>query len=129
MYDLISSGTSALSPAMTAASTVLRWLLAAFFLFLSYKAIGGDPRTAADFARWGYSPAFRQLTGVLQAIGALALLFPQTSFLAALLLAGVLLGATATHLLHDPWTSTVSPLAFLVLLALAAVPHLPPLVR
>jgi uncharacterized membrane protein YphA (DoxX/SURF4 family) len=113
------------SGAWSIAETVLRVALAGFFLFLSWRAVSGDAQTAADFARWGYPAAFRIFTGACQAIGAIALLFPQTALIGAAVLAPVLLGAIATHLMHDPWATSLSPLLFLVLVGVAVIGRLP----
>ena len=102
--------------------TPLRLGLAAFFLFLSYKAISGDASVVQDFERWGYPGTFRVFTGACQAFGAIALAVPQTSLWGAGILLIVLAGATLTHLLHDPWTSLASPLIVLALVLLATLP-------
>jgi len=129
MSQLFFTGPSSLSGGLALGATVLRVALAAFFLLLSYKAISADAKTAADFSRWGYSLGFLRLTGVLQGLGALALLAPFTSFWGGLLLVGVLLGAAATHLLHDPLPSTLSPLLVMTLVVVAVAPYLPPILR
>lgn len=88
---------------------VLRALLAAFFTFLAIKNLTGDAAMAADFERWGYPSWFRTATALVQLAGGLALLIPQWVTPAALLLACVLLGAVATHLLNDPPLTALSP--------------------
>lgn len=129
MSDLLFAGSSSLGPALAVLATALRAGLAAFFFYLAYKAFSGDATMAADFERWGYPAAFLAFTGACQALGALALLAPQTAFWGAVLLVCVLLGAAATHLAHDPWLTTLSPLAVLVLVCVAAAPYVPPFLR
>jgi hypothetical protein len=106
-------------------SLVLRVPLAAFFLWLAYRGLSGDAQTVADFQRWGYSARFLQAVGVAQAVGALALLVPQTCFAGSLLLGGVLLGAIWTHVRFDPLATVLTPVAFLAALAAVAVLHRP----
>ncbi len=107
----------------------LRLVVAAFFLFMAWKNLSGDEQMAADFTRWGYSPGFRRFTGVLQIVGALALSVPSICFLGGLLLAGVLAGAIVTHALHDPPAALVSPVVFVLLVAVAVLRYRPPLLR
>ncbi len=107
----------------------LRIVVAAFFVVIALKNLAGDEQMAADFARWGYPDWFRRVTAVLQILGALALLVPATCFFGGLLLTGVLLGAVATHLRHDPLVASLSPTVVLVLVAISAWPMRPPLLR
>lgn len=95
--------------------TVLRWLLAAFFVFAATRNLGGDQQMASDFARWGYPDWFRVTTALLQIVGAALLLTPRTAFYGAALLSCVLVGAVFTHALHDPLATIVFPAVFLAL--------------
>lgn len=99
----------------------LRTLIAAFFVFLAWKNLSGDPQMAADFGRWGYPDWFRKVTAWMQIAGALALIPTTTCFYGGAWLAIILLGALATHLLHDPLAASASPLVFLILLAATTV--------
>ena len=108
---------------------VLRVLLAAFFLLMAGRNLLGDATMVADFQRWGYSDGFRTFTALIQIVGALALLLPWTSFYGAALLGGVLLGAIATHLRHDPPMTALSPATFLVLVGFVAIVTRPHLLR
>ena len=108
---------------------VLRVVLAGFFVFMAVRNLSGNAGMAADFTRWGYPSWFRQLTAWLQIVGALALLYPPLVFAGAVLLSGVLLGAIATHLRHDPAASALSPLLFLALLVPLLVVHRPAWMR
>ena len=111
------------------ALTGLRWLLAAFFVFMAWRNLSGDPALAEDFRRWGYSDGFRQLTAVLQIAGALVLLVPAVSWLGAGLLACILVGAVVTHARFDPLAAVVSPLVFLALVAVLLVAYRPVALR
>jgi len=110
-------------------TTAVRILLAAFFVFVAVKNLAGDATMAADFERWGYPDGFRVFTACVQILGAAALLHPSTTFAGALVLAGVMVGAIATHWLHDPPATIVSPPVFLVLIALVSFVHRPPFLR
>lgn len=105
----------------------LRVLLAAFFVYVAARNLNGDEAMAADFERWGYAVWFRKLTAYLQLLGAVALLIPApgAAFAGSVLLACILVGATATHLLFDPPAAALSPLVFLVLVSVLLWAHRP----
>jgi uncharacterized membrane protein YphA (DoxX/SURF4 family) len=125
--DLLLHDGPSLPRGLAAALTGLRWLLAAFFVLLAVKNLAGDETMARDFARWGFPDWFRVATAVAQAVGALLLLDGRVAFWGALVLAGVLVGAAVTHLLHDPPTAVVSPLVVLVPTVLVGWALRPPL--
>ena len=78
---------------------VVQVLLAAMFGFAGInKLLGLQPEMIAQFARIGAGQWFRYLTGALELAGAIGLLVPRLSGLAALGLAGVMVGAVITHL-------------------------------
>jgi hypothetical protein len=116
MPRLIGPGAQAGGRGLALACTLLRVLLAAFFAYLAARNLSGDQRMADDFRRWGYADWFRGVTAILQVAGAAALLVPATRMAGALLLTGVLVGALATHLRHDPPASAVPAAVVLVLL-------------
>ena len=78
------------------------WLLqiaaAGVFFFAGGSKLAGSPQMVQAFATIGIGQWFRYLTGGLEIIGAAGLLFPVTAPLAALLLAGVMIGAVLSHL-------------------------------
>lgn len=80
----------------------LQALLAAFFAFAGInKLLGLQQEMVDNFARLG--PLwFRYLVGVLELIGAVALVIPRFSTFGALWLSGVMVGAIFTHLLFQP---------------------------
>jgi len=81
---------------------VLQGLLAFFFAFAGVnKLLGLQQEMVDNFARLG--PLwFRYLVGVLELVGAIALVIPRLSGLGALCLVGVMVGAIFTHLLFQP---------------------------
>lgn len=84
---------------------------------------------AADFARWGFPNWFRVTTAVLQIAGAVLLLDVRSAFWGAALLTGVLVGATATHLMHDPPAAAIPPVVVLVLTTVVGCALRPPFLR
>lgn len=77
-----------------------------FFLSGGAKLLGLEFELEA-FERWGYPLWFMYLTGVIEVAGAVALMIPRLSSLAALGLSGVMVGAVATHLMHSEWMMLV----------------------
>lgn len=127
--DLVLRDAAGLSRGAAIALTALRWILAAFFTLLAVRNLAGDATMAADFARWGFPSWFRVVTALLQIAGAMALLDVRGAFWGAALLAGVLVGAAATHLLHDPPAAVASPVVVLVLTGVVGVALRPPFLR
>lgn len=81
----------------------LQGLLAVFFAFAGINKFFGLQQEMVDnFARLGVGVWFRYLVGVLELVGAIGLLIPRLSGLAAMWLAGVMVGAIFTHLLFQP---------------------------
>ncbi len=82
---------------------VIQVLLAALFAFAGINKLAGLQKEMLDqFARIGLGPWFRYLTGALELAGAIGLLIPRLSGLAALGLAGVMVGAALAHLFVLP---------------------------
>ena len=81
---------------------IVLWILqiaaAAMFFLSGFSKLAGAPPMVALFAAIGIGQWFRYLTGALEVIGATLLLVPRLSGVGALLLAGVMTGAIATHL-------------------------------
>jgi uncharacterized membrane protein YphA (DoxX/SURF4 family) len=109
---LLLSSTNAETPAAAAkrerAVNVTLWavqvLLALFFAFAGLNKLGGIQQKVVDaFTEIGCGQWFRHLTGALELAGAIGLLFPRLSGLAALGLTGVMLGSVLAHLFFRPW--------------------------
>ena len=99
-------------------SLVISWtlqiLLALLFAVQGVIKLMSSPVWIARFARWGYPHNFYLVVGVAELAGAILLLIPRLVRFGALLLAVVMFGAAATHLLHhEPQIVTT-----LILLAL-----------
>ena len=80
---------------------VFLWVLqigaAGMFLMVGFLKLSGNPQLVGLFKAIGLGQWFRYLTGTLEVGGAILLLIPRTSGLAALMLAGVMVGAVITH--------------------------------
>jgi uncharacterized membrane protein YphA (DoxX/SURF4 family) len=61
------------------------------------------------FSRWGYPVFFTYVVGTVEMVAGLLLLVPKTAWPAAATLCVVMLGATATHLVHGEsnWSFTL----------------------
>jgi uncharacterized membrane protein YphA (DoxX/SURF4 family) len=108
------------SPALPTTAMVFRAALCAFFVFAALKNLSGDPTMAQDFTRWGYAPWFRMAVAAAQLVGAVCLLVPALRLAGVIVLAVILLGAVATHLMHDPPLTALTPAVFLAPLTLVA---------
>ena len=80
---------------------IVLWVLqvgaAGMFLMVGFLKLSGNPQLVALFEAIGIGQWFRYLTGSLEVAGAILLLIPRTSGLAALMLAGVMACAVVTH--------------------------------
>jgi uncharacterized membrane protein YphA (DoxX/SURF4 family) len=102
------------------AGNVALWVLqvaaAAMLGMAGFAKLTGAPDMIALFDAVGVGQWFRYATGALEVLGAVLLLVPALAGAGALLLAGVMLGAVATHL----FVIGGSPVMPLVLLAVVA---------
>ena len=101
----IAGGRGAKSPgrALNVTLWVLQVLLAALFASAGIqKILGQQPEVVASFARIGLGDWFRYFTGALELAGAIGLLVPRLSGLAAIELAGVMVGAVLIHVFFLP---------------------------
>ena len=68
------------------------------------------------FALWDYPKWLLVLVGVVETVGAIAVLVPRTAFSAALVLSALMIGAFVTHFTHHEGRLMLTPIATLVLL-------------
>jgi|SRR5262245_38843301 len=101
---------------LRAAGTVAVWgvqiLAAAAFVAIGLAKFG-DPSWAHKFTRWGYPDGFYMVIGALEALGGLLLLVPRLTSYGATLLGAIMIGAAATHALHDETARIIAPLMWL----------------
>jgi uncharacterized membrane protein YphA (DoxX/SURF4 family) len=102
---------------------LLRILVALLFVLFSLGKFNADPRGEwfRIFARIGFGQWFRVATGLIELIGGVLFLFPGTARLAAIPLAGTMLGAIIVHLyvVRDVIFAFI-PAAFLALVLVVA---------
>jgi putative oxidoreductase len=98
-------------------SWALQGIVAAAFLAAGGAKLAGIPFMVQLFDQVGIGQWFRIVTGAVEIIGAVALLYPGLASIGGLWLGGTMVGAVATHLfvLHS------SPAAAVILGALNAV--------
>jgi len=104
-------------PSRRIGAWTLQAIIAAAFLAAGAAKLAGVPFMVDLFAQIGLGQWFRVVTGVVEVVGAVALLVPGLASLGALWLGGTMIGAVATHVfvLH---TSPVPAIVLGVLNAL-----------
>ncbi|WP_394174654.1 DoxX family protein [Thalassotalea litorea] len=95
---------------------IVTYILALIFFASGMAKLFALPFEIAAFERWGYSMTFMYLVGVIEVAGALGLLVSRFSAIVSLALAAFMMGAIATHLIHQEWPM----LAFATAVALGA---------
>ncbi len=103
--------------ALVIALWALQILLAIQFAFAGVLKMVGEPTTVEMFATIGVGQWFRYLVGTLEIAGAVGVLIPRLSGLAALGLACLMVGATVTNV----FVLGASPLAPLVALLMSVL--------
>jgi putative oxidoreductase len=94
---------------------VLQVVLAGVFLNAAWRKFTGHPVPIETFQALGWDPWFRYVTGALELAGAIGLLVPPLSALAAIGLALVMVGAIITHLFLVPDTIVPASALFIAL--------------
>lgn len=100
--------------------SVLRWVLAAFFVIGGLGNIFASETILADYQRWGYPVWFHYLTGLLELAVAALLIFRPRHLYGAILGAVIMLAAAGTVILHSEYSHAIAPLvvfSFSVLVA------------
>src|ERR1700730_4294020 len=121
MAQAIAENTRSASRSTGKFVNVVLWVLqiaaAGMFLMVGFLKLSGNAQLVGLFEAIGLGQWFRYLTGTLEVAGAFLLLIPRTSGLGALMLAGVMVGAVATHL----FIVGGSPLPAIILLVVTGV--------
>lgn len=89
-------------------------LLAALFVGVAAPKLLGDPAAVEGFRSIGFGEWFRYLTGACELAGAIGLLIPRLSGLAALAMVGLMVCATLTNLFLLPGMAPVAVLTVLL---------------
>ena len=79
---------------------VLQLLLAALFAIQGIMKLSGSATWISRFRAWGYPDRFYFVVGLAELLGAVLLLIPRLAKFGAVMLIVVMVGATATHLIH-----------------------------
>jgi putative oxidoreductase len=95
----------------------LQAVLALMFAMAGFAKVGGDPAMVEMFATIGIGQWFRYVVGALEIAGAIGVLVPRLSGLAALGLVCLMAGATLTNL----FVLGANPLLPMVLLLVSAL--------
>lgn len=88
---------------------ILTIALALLFAGGAIGNLSGAGGVAEDYARWGYPPQFRYLTGALEITALLLLLRRRVRWIGALVGLCVMTGALATLILHDEIAHAIIP--------------------
>lgn len=94
-------------------TSILAWLLVAFFIVGGIGNFFVSPEIAADYRRWGYPDWFHYLTGALELTAAALIAYRPTRFWGAGLASGVMVAAALTVLWHGELTHAIAPLIVL----------------
>jgi uncharacterized membrane protein YphA (DoxX/SURF4 family) len=119
MNNVIASNKAPAARATNVALWVLQAVLTLQFAGGGLAKLAGAPELVDMFANIGAGQWLRYLVGALEVVGAVGLLVPRLSGLAAVGLAGLMVGATITNLFilgESPWL----PVGLLLVSALIA---------
>jgi putative oxidoreductase len=102
---------------------ILVVLLAILFALVGGLKLLGVPGAVKEFDMIGFGQWFRYVTGVLEVTGAVGLLIPRYRLWAALLIAVIMVGATAINIwvLHVPGLARVTAVLMAMALVLAGL--------
>ncbi|MEO7659038.1 MAG: DoxX family protein [Pyrinomonadaceae bacterium] len=98
------------------ASWVIQLAVAGLFFVMSFPKLMSNPETVANFVRWGLPSPMHLVIGGFELLGAIGLLIPRTSAMAALGLILIMIGALFTHIIHAEMMMTLLPLVVILLL-------------
>lgn len=102
------------SRVLTYVSWGLRILAAAAFLAAGGAKLAGVPMMVAVFDQIGIGQWFRLVTGLVEVVGAIALLVPATAAFGGLLLAVTMVFAVMTHLFVTGGSAVPAVVLFLI---------------
>ena len=96
---------------------ILSILLALVFLAAGGSKLTGTEMHVESFESWGYPGRFVYVTGLIEVVGALLLLFPKTRLYGGAIIICVMLGAIVTHVMASEFDRIGAPGVLLVLAA------------
>ena len=100
-------------------------LAAILFLLEGITKLAEHPSQVEAFARWGYPTWFMYVVGAAETAGGLALLLPRTSWMAAIALCGLMVGAATTHIRFGEWVFVLLPIVGFALCSFVAWQRVP----
>ena len=88
---------------------ILRVVVAALFLFAASMKLTSQPMMVQEFDMVGLGQWFLYFTGVLEVVGAVAILIPSVSVLGAVLVLAIDAGAFVAQVaaIHSDWIHTI----------------------
>ena len=95
---------------------VLRIIISLGFALAGIGKFIGSHIWANLFKKWGFFDGFYLIVGAIEVAAAIGLFIPKISRWAIYLLGVILIGASITHLIHDPLTELLRPCIYLILL-------------
>lgn len=95
------------------------------FVIAGATKLAGAELHKHNFMRWGYPTWTVPLTGVIELVAALLLIFPRTRFFGATLIVCEMIGAIATHARFAEYMMFPLPVVLLALAASAAALNRP----
>src|SRR6266481_3908986 len=94
MAQVLTESTQSAAGSTSKISNIVLWVLqlaaAGMFLMVGFLKLSGNAQLVGLFQAIGLGQWFRYLTGALEVVGAILLLIPRMSGLAALMLAGIM---------------------------------------
>lgn len=100
-------------------TVVLRWVLAAFFVFGGLGNTFASETIVADYQRWGYPDWFHYLTALFELSAAALLIVRPRHLYGAFLGGAVMLAAAGTVIAHGEYSHAIPPLVVFGFSALA----------
>lgn len=116
-------------PAMSIALWAVTVPLVLLYLTAGVPKLLGSPDAMAGFEHFGYPQWFRVVVGVVEVVGALALLWPRVTAVAAAALAAVMAGAAWSHVRVGESPDAALPAILCVLLVAIAWVRWPDMFR
>ena len=86
---------------------ILIYFLAAIYFLSGAAKLAGLEFEITAFERWGYPLWFMYFTGLAEVAGGIALAANLLRKLAAPALSALMIGAIATHIMHQEWPMTI----------------------
>ncbi|MGB2913022.1 MAG: DoxX family protein [Pyrinomonadaceae bacterium] len=107
----------AISKGKNIGSWVLQVMVAGLFMMMAVPKLMSSADVVANFERWGLPGKMYLVIGAFEMLGAIGLLIPKTSALAAIGLIMIMMGALYTHLTHGEMLMAMMPVMVIMMLA------------